>query len=64
MSMEGPAARVYNSFENLTNPRLNRGLSHDQRETNSLALRAAILSSDDWADIERFAKARAGFPCY
>lgn len=56
--MDGPATLVYNSFEDLTDPRVDRGLNHDLLEMVFLALTAAICGADGWADVERFAKAK------
>lgn len=59
--MEGPATLVYNSFEDLTDPRVDRGLNHDLLEMVFLALTAAICGADGWSDVERFAKAKIGW---
>jgi predicted transposase YbfD/YdcC len=59
--MEGPATLVYNSFEDLTDPRVDRGLNHDLLEMIFLALTAAICGADGWSDVERFAKAKIGW---
>jgi len=59
--MDGPATLVYNSFEDLTDPRVNRGLNHDLLEMIFITLTAAICGADGWADVERFAKAKIGW---
>lgn len=56
--MEGPATLVYNSFERITDPRVDRGSNHDLLEMIFVALTAAICGADGWADVERFAKAK------
>lgn len=56
--MEGPATLVYNSFEKITDPRVDRGNNHDLLEMIFVALTAAICGADGWADVERFAKAK------
>ena len=56
--MEGPAALVYNSFERITDPRVDRGSNHDLLEMIFMALTAAICGADGWVDVERFAKAK------
>lgn len=57
-SMDGPATLVYNSFEDLTDPRVNRGSNHDLLEMVFVALTASICGADGWTDMERFAKAK------
>ena len=56
--MEGPAALVYNSFERITDPRVDRGSNHALLEMIFMALTAAICGADGWVDVERFAKAK------
>lgn len=56
--MQGPATLVYNSFENITDPRANRGSNHDLLEMIFMALTAAICGADGWTDVERFAKSK------
>ena len=48
------ATVVYNHFEEITDPRLNRGLNHDLGELMFIALTAALANADSWADVERF----------
>lgn len=54
----GPAADVYKHFENLTDPRINRGKNHDLIEMIFLALTATICGAQGWADVERFAQSK------
>jgi predicted transposase YbfD/YdcC len=54
----GPAAVVYKHFENLTDPRINRGKNHNLIEMIFLALTATICGAQGWADVERFAKSK------
>jgi predicted transposase YbfD/YdcC len=54
----GPAAVVYKHFENLTDPRINRGKNHELIEMIFLALTATICGAQGWADVERFAKSK------
>jgi len=56
--MGGPAKVVQRHFENVTDPRVNRGLNHDLLEMIFVALTAAICGANGWADVERFAKAK------
>jgi predicted transposase YbfD/YdcC len=56
--MEGPAALVCISFENVTDPRVDRGQNHDLLEMIFLALTATVCGADSWVDVERFAKAK------
>lgn len=48
------ATVVYKHFEEITDPRLNRGLNHDLGELMFIALTAALANADSWADVERF----------
>ena len=48
------ATVVYKHFEEITDPRLNRGLNHDLGEMMFVALTAALAGADSWADVERF----------
>jgi len=57
-TMTGPAALVCNSFENVTDPRKDRGHHHDLLEMIFLALTATICGADSWTDVERFGKAK------
>ncbi|MCP4678934.1 MAG: ISAs1 family transposase [Deltaproteobacteria bacterium] len=54
----GPAAIVTKHFENLTDPRVNRGKNHALTEMVFLALTATICGAQGWADVERFAKSK------
>ena len=54
----GPAAVVYKHFENLTDPRINRGKNHSLIEMIFLALTATVCGAQGWADVERFAKSK------
>ena len=45
---------VFTSFENLTDPRLERTRRHELFDLIVVALCATIAGSDGWADIERF----------
>lgn len=54
----GPAAVVYNHFENLTDPRVNRGKNHSLIEMIFMALTATLCGAQGWADVERFAHSK------
>lgn len=54
----GPAAVVYKHFENLTDPRINRGKNHSLIEMIFLALTATLCGAQGWADVERFANSK------
>jgi predicted transposase YbfD/YdcC len=54
----GPAAVVYNHFENLTDPRVNRGKNHSLIEMVFMALTATLCGAQGWADVERFANSK------
>ena len=54
----GPAAVVYKHFENVTDPRVNRGKNHELVEMVFIALTATICGAQGWADVERFAKSK------
>jgi predicted transposase YbfD/YdcC len=54
----GPAAVVYKHFENLTDPRVNRGNNHNLVEMIFLALTATMCGAQGWVDVERFAKSK------
>lgn len=56
--MVGPAKIVQRHFENVTDPRIDRGGNHDLLEMVFVALTAAICGANGWADVERFAKAK------
>ena len=54
----GPAVLVSTHFENVTDPRVNRGRNHDLLEMVFITLTAAICGAQGWADVERFAKSK------
>jgi predicted transposase YbfD/YdcC len=54
----GPATIVSKHFENVTDPRVNRGKNHSLLEMIFLALTATICGAQGWADVERFAKSK------
>lgn len=45
-------------FENITDPRVNRGMNHSLTEMIFVTLCATICGADSWADVERYAKAK------
>jgi predicted transposase YbfD/YdcC len=53
-----PAAVVSKHFENVTDPRINRGKNHSLIEMIFLALTATICGAQGWADVERFATSK------
>jgi len=55
---KGAAAVVYKYFENLTDPRVNRGRNHELVEMVFIALTAALCGAQGWADVERFAQSK------
>lgn len=54
----GPATIVYKHFENLTDPRVDRGGNHNLLEMVFMALTATLCGAQGWADVERFAKSK------
>ena len=54
----GPATLVYEHFEDLTDPRVERGFNHDLMEMIFLALTATICGANGWADVERFCQSK------
>ena len=54
----GPATLVCEHFENLTDPRVERGFNHDLIEMIFLALTATICGANGWADVERFCQSK------
>ena len=54
----GPATLVYEHFENLTDPRVERGFNHDLIEMIFLALTATLCGANGWADVERFCQSK------
>ena len=61
----GPAATVYKHFENITDPRTNRGCNHNLVEMIFVALTATLCGAQSWADVQRFGQSKIGwFRCY
>jgi predicted transposase YbfD/YdcC len=56
--MPSPAAQIYEHFENITDPRLDRGCNHPLIELIFVALTATICGCNSWASVERFANAK------
>ncbi|QDV66876.1 Transposase DDE domain protein [Rosistilla carotiformis] len=56
--MTGPAAIVSKCFENITDPRVDRGHNYDLVEMIFITLTAAVCGANGWVDVERFAKAK------
>lgn len=56
--MRGPAKIVQRHFENVTDPRVDRGANHNLLEMVFIALTAALCGANGWTDVERFAKAK------
>ena len=54
----GLAVVVSKHFENITDPRVDRGFNHDLGEMIFLALTATMCGADGWADVERFANSK------
>jgi predicted transposase YbfD/YdcC len=50
--------RTYNHFENITDPRANRGENHSLIEMIFVTLCATICGADSWTDVERYGKAK------
>lgn len=50
--------QTYKHFENITDPRVNRGLNHSLSEMIFLTLCATICGADSWADVERYGIAK------
>ena len=46
--------RTYNHFENITDPRVDRGANHSLKEMIFVALCATICGADSWTDVERY----------
>ena len=46
--------RTYNHFENITDPRVDRGANHSLKEMIFVALCATICGAASWADVERY----------
>ena len=58
----GPAGIVYKHFEKVTDPRANRGPTHDPHEMIFMALTATMCGANGWADVERFVGSRPFLP--
>ena len=56
--LTGPAGIVYKHFEKVTDPRADRGPTHDLHEMIFMALTATVCGANGWADVERFVDAR------
>ena len=56
--MTDPSAPIYKHFENVTDPRVNRGANHSLLEMVFVALTAAICGANGWADVERFGNSK------
>lgn len=54
----GPAGIVYKHFEKVTDPRADRGPTHDLNEMIFMALTATMCGANGWADVERLVDAR------
>lgn len=54
----GPAGIVYKHYEKVTDPRADRGPTHDLHEMIFMALTATVCGANGWADVERFVDAR------
>ncbi len=52
---------IQQSFENVTDPRVNRGHNHNLLDMVFITICAVISGADGWADVERFGKARRGW---
>lgn len=50
--------KIDKHFENVTDPRVDRGTNHDLIEMIFIALTATMCGAQGWADIERFAMAK------
>ena len=51
-------SRTYNHFENITDPRVNRGSNYNLIEMVFVALCACLCDANSWADVERYGKAK------
>ncbi len=56
--MTDPSAPIDKHFENVTDPRVNRGAKHSLLEMVFVALTAAICGANGWADVERFGRSK------
>jgi predicted transposase YbfD/YdcC len=51
-------ASIQDSFERISDPRVNRGKNHDLLEMVFITICAVICGADGWADVERFGKSK------
>jgi hypothetical protein len=49
---------IYNHFEEVTDPRVNRGANHPLIEMIFLTLCASICDAEGWVDVERYGNAK------
>ncbi len=54
----GLAAVVFKHFENITDPRVDRGFNHDLGEMIFMTLTATLCGADGWTDVGRFANSK------
>ena len=54
----GPAAMIETHFENLTDPRVDRGKNHNLLDMIFMALTATLCGAQGWADVERFVRSK------
>lgn len=57
-SRDASVAAIFDHFDALSDPRLERNKLHLLHEMVVIALCAAICGADGWADVERFGKTR------
>ncbi|MFM7930299.1 MAG: transposase family protein, partial [Pirellula sp.] len=50
--------KIYNHFEEVTDPRVNRGANHPLIEMIFLTLCASICDAEGWVDVERYGNAK------
>ena len=55
------AGTLFEQFETLTDPRVNRGNNHSLYEMVVMALTAAICGANSWVDVERFGVSKLGW---
>jgi predicted transposase YbfD/YdcC len=51
-------ASIHQSFETITDPRVDRGRNHNLLEMIFITICAVLCGADGWADVERFGKAK------
>ena len=56
--MTDPSAAIYNHFEKVTDPRVDRGANHSLLEMVFVSLTATICGANGWADVERFGNSK------